>query len=490
MKISKTITAGFVFLLLSLFSLFSYSQDNRTLETRVADLLARLPARDIQLTDKLMDDMLNLGEPGWKLICDQIIPAGTGDDTRPRFAIESFSRYLSRTDKAEGRGQWENNCIAYAVDQENFGVKDFFMKQLQLIGGEASIEAMKNFLTSKEMCEPALAVISAIGGKSAEKVLAESLKDKNLPCAAAVMNDLALMKSGLAVNEYIEWASDNNVNIRSSALNALAQSGSPLAYPVLRKAARDVAYRWEVTGATSSLLNYAREIASRGDIKTMDKICKLVISKSKDKVNVQGKTDALEIYVSFHGISAMPYIIRAASDGNMKYRTAAMKMSLAISGPEVVQKWVAYFPKAIPAAKSEIITMLGSRGDELALPLVNSSLSDPDPAVRKEAAEAIVKISGDKSINSLINYMLVSGSKGDQKAAKSALETVLDNDDMHYLLPVLREGQPFAKKTAIELIAWKKDTSYFKEILPYTVSGNGPGQIGCHESTCISCRSL
>ena len=40
---------------------------------------------------------------------------------------------------------------------------------------------------------------------------------------------------------------------------------------------------------------------------------------------------------------------------------------MAIPGKEVVQKWIDYFPKAIPAAKPEIITMLGIRGDEAAL---------------------------------------------------------------------------------------------------------------------------
>ena len=76
-------------------------------------------------------------------------------------------------------------------------------------------------------------------------------------------------------------------------------------------------------------------------------------------------------------------------------------MSLRIPGSEVVQKWITYFPKAIPDAKPEIITMLGIRGDQMALPLITSSLSDTDFNVRKEASEAIVKISGNQAINSL-----------------------------------------------------------------------------------------
>lgn len=71
----------------------------RTTETKVADLLARFPANDLPFTNKLMGDMLLLGEPGIRQICDQVIPTGTGDDTRPRFAVESFSGFFPRVEK-------------------------------------------------------------------------------------------------------------------------------------------------------------------------------------------------------------------------------------------------------------------------------------------------------------------------------------------------------------------------------------------------------
>ena len=47
---------------LFLFSLTSFPQDQMTTETKVADLLARLPSNDQKLTDRLMSDMLFLGE--------------------------------------------------------------------------------------------------------------------------------------------------------------------------------------------------------------------------------------------------------------------------------------------------------------------------------------------------------------------------------------------------------------------------------------------
>jgi HEAT repeat protein len=468
----KILKIFFVSCTLILITTTAFSQDKRTPETKVADLLARLPANDLKLTDKLMIDMLSLGETGIRQICDQVVPAGTGDDTRPRFAIESLSRFLSDREMANEKPMWENICISYASSQTDFSIKDFFMKQLQLFGGIKSAEAMKPFLLSKEMCNPALAVISAAGGKASETILAESLKSKDLPCAAAVMNTLALMNSQAAVNEYIAWSSNGDINIKASAFNALAQSGSPLAYPVLLKAAKDVAYKWEASGAASALLSFAKVAGRNGDLRTMDRICMLLISKCDDISTIQNKTAALDTYVNFHGIDAMKEVLRASSHTNSNYRNAALRMSLSIPGNEAIKKLVEYFPKAIPDAKPEIINILGIKSDKIALPLVTASLSDNDKNVRIEASAAVVKINGIKSVPALIDYMMKFSSEADQQAAKSALMTVCGNDNMSDLILVLKSGPTAARKSTIELLAWHKSNEYFNQVFPFTTSGD------------------
>ena len=467
MKIQRIIISCICILFLSK---GSYAQDKRTIETKVADLLAQFPSNNSKYTEKLMGDMFALGETGIKLICDQIIPAGTGDDTPARFAVESLSRFLSQKEKETEKISWEKTCIEFATRQKDNGVKDFFMKQLQIIGGDATVEAMKSYLNDKEMCYPALAAIRASGSKKAESALAESLKNKELPCVAAVMNALADMKSKLAVNEYIEWASDINVNTRASAFNALAQSGSPLALPVLSKAARDVFYRWEVSGATSALLNYAKNAGLNGDLKTMDKICKLVMARCKDKLTVQNKSEALKTYVGFHGIDAMKELTKAAASSDRSYRNAAFRSSLAIPGMEIVSKWIAYFPKATPEARPEIIAMLGERGDETAVTLLTSSLTNADQNVRSEAAAALAKISGAKAVPALIEYLKNSTGQGDQEAAKKALMTVSGSNEIAFLKAVLKDGSAAAKKSSMELMAWNRGSEYFREVLPYTSS--------------------
>ncbi|HOF21420.1 MAG TPA: HEAT repeat domain-containing protein, partial [Bacteroidales bacterium] len=462
-----------IFLICSSFlliSVLSYSQDRRTLETKVADLLAQFPATSLSYTDRLMEDMMTLGEAGLKQICDQIIPAGTGDDTRARFAVDTYSRFLSSAGRESERELWEKICISYASRKAEPDVTDFFIKQLQLIGSEQAAEALKIYIADKINCTSAISAITAIGGRVAEQILAESLKDWDLPCAAAVMNALASMRSKAAVNDIIFWSGELNTNIKASAYNALAMGGTREAYSVLLKAAKSHEYRWERTGATAALINYANTLGLNGDIKTSNKITRMLIKKCNDRLTYQNKAAALKTYVTFNGIDAFPELQKAAGHPDVKYRNAAIGFTGLIEGGEVVNKWISHFPRAGQAARPEIIRMLGKRGDEQALGLINSSLSDADVNVRTAAAEALAGMTGSKAVPALIAYMMQNDSPADQEAAVSALKSVSGDREIPALKDVLAKGSPAAKISAMELMAWNRSSENFREILPFAAS--------------------
>ncbi|MCU0456970.1 MAG: HEAT repeat domain-containing protein [Bacteroidales bacterium] len=340
MKVRSILAALLVMMMLPA---VSFSQDKRTLETKIADLVAQFPVNDLVYLDKLMNDMSALGEEGLARICDQVIPAGTGDDTRFRFAVESYSRFVSGAGRDAEKQLWEKICISAIARKADPGIRDFFMKQLQLTGSDKTAEALKMLIADKENCSAAISAIASVGGRTAEQILAESLKEKDLPCAAAIMNALAGMNSALAVNEYIVWAKDASPNTKAAAYNALARSGSPFAYPVLLEAARSLTYRWDRTGATNALLDYAIECGKKGDVKTADRIFSLLMNKCNDKLNIQYKTAALQAYTDLYGISAMPEILKAASHPDNKFRNAAINMSASLDDPEVVKLWIRHY---------------------------------------------------------------------------------------------------------------------------------------------------
>ena len=68
-------------------------QINRTLETKVVDILAQLPTKDYTYSNKIMEEIIGLETAGILRLCDMLVPLGTGDDTKVRFAIQSLAVY-------------------------------------------------------------------------------------------------------------------------------------------------------------------------------------------------------------------------------------------------------------------------------------------------------------------------------------------------------------------------------------------------------------
>ena len=100
-------------------------QDRRTLDTKVADILAQMPTKNLSHLDKAMNEVYLLGEEGIQKMLEMLTPPGVGDDTAVRFALNSFARYSSQFGKNEERTFAENNLLKALAAQKDAEVKPF-----------------------------------------------------------------------------------------------------------------------------------------------------------------------------------------------------------------------------------------------------------------------------------------------------------------------------------------------------------------------------
>jgi hypothetical protein len=72
---------------------------NRTTSTRIADLLAQLPADNAAQLKKSMDELAELGKPGLVQIASMLVAPGKGDDAKAQFALGGFTYYAAQAGK-------------------------------------------------------------------------------------------------------------------------------------------------------------------------------------------------------------------------------------------------------------------------------------------------------------------------------------------------------------------------------------------------------
>ena len=173
MKIIKHLYITLFVLALSIGQI--HAQDNRTLDTKIADLLVQVPADNEEQLNHQMKSLLELQEAGLQKILDQVIPLGTGDDTKPRMAVESLSRYLSQAGKEKEKAMWESMLLVEIDDRKGLFVKSFLISQLNYIGGVKSVEKLSPYLTDPILYDPAIRAMKDADPKLSSEKFADNL---------------------------------------------------------------------------------------------------------------------------------------------------------------------------------------------------------------------------------------------------------------------------------------------------------------------------
>ncbi len=157
---------SYIFTIAFLIGIFHTSaQINRTLKTKVIDILAQMPAENNNHLNAILDEAIALDVEGILLFTENLKPLGTGDDTQARYLLNSLAVYSAADkDKAELVEQALLKAIDKAKDDE---VKTFLIRRLQFCAGNKSIAHLSGLLTHNNLYKPALATLTSIGTKEA-----------------------------------------------------------------------------------------------------------------------------------------------------------------------------------------------------------------------------------------------------------------------------------------------------------------------------------
>ncbi len=458
----KHIRISFLILLsLILLSNSLAAQDKRTQETKVADLLAQVPANDQQKLNSQMKSMLSLEEAGLQMIMAQVIPPGTGDDTKARVAIESLSRYLSQTGMADEQSRWEKLVLREIDQREDPDVKTFFISQLNYFGSEKAMESLSTYLTDPRLQDPAIRAMRDIHPEKAADLFADQLQSSEGSMQIALVNAIKSTGNSGHAAAIEALAGSDSPELQRSVLSCLAELGNPASYKMLNKAAKEADYMPEPSRATGSLLLYARTLAEQNQHDLSLKICKSVIKKCSAPEQIHFKSLALITAAGNESIEkSVTLLVDAMKVKNKPYRMTAIRYAAAHNTP--LGPWIAALQSTKDSeVKAEILSLFGMLRSEKTLDLLTVYMKDPDPVVRQQALKSLALIKKEEAVPALIEYTLSYPTLPDTKTAREALLQTLEKNQLP-LLSASMEGAPEgAKVVFIEVIAAKGDPGSF-----------------------------
>jgi HEAT repeat protein len=437
--------------------------DNRTRETRIADIVMQLPARSTAAFNRIMGELFEI-EDAIRDLAPQLADPG-GDDEQIRYAIAGLAMYASKDASLQSKvAQSISSAIPKVKSDE---IRDFLFIQLQFVAGYESVETAAQYLNNARLADAAARVLINIGTDEAGRALLNALSAATGRQQLTIVQALGDMSYRPAYEAVKALAVSNDANLRKVALHYLAMVANPTSERLLADAARSAGFRFELTNALGSYILFL-ENSLPTNANMVRTSAQRMLRATNESTQIAAKTAALELLSLSAGEGAIPDVIRALRSNNKQYRMAALDFSANIESPKMYNDLMrAATRERRTEVKAEIISAFGNRGDKTALPFVLQSLSDNNVIVRTAAIVTASKLGGADAVAPIVSAM----NTNDEQVitiGRNMLLSMAGEQVENEVVTAIPQATSLAKVAFLEILASRRATAHSEAIFTQT----------------------
>lgn len=462
---------------------------NRTAKTVTADVLAQMPAQQQQQYNQLINDLKSTGEEGVMTLINMINAPGKGSNSQVDYALSGLTHFVMAKGEESARLATAKAYIKALEQVDERETKAFIIRQLQLLGGDESLDVLSQYLSDESLSGPAARALAAIKSENAGKLLLASLKQRM--GTPKTQKDIieALADSNVAGAEDVLTAflGSSDPDLQKETLYALSRLGTKASLKTLAAAADKAGYAMEKSGANEAYIALIKRVAQQGDTKEAEKAASDLLKKATKAGKVHTRQAALQILLSVKPENATKQLLKAMKDPCKEYRNAALSFASDFADaplyvellkamdddkPQVkvdILNWIGRESKC--ASKHDVIKNLEIRFDLPAKQVLLDQLKDDNFDVKQAAVWALVKI-GDTSVIPVLADLLTQEDKQVVLLAQDAL-IAFNGDIDQAVARVIPEAKSDAGKIAgLELLAIRKADANVNTVLDQTKSSS------------------
>jgi HEAT repeat protein len=299
----------------------------------------------------------------------------------------------------------------------------WMLRQLERIGRAEAVAAIAEALkdTDPLVRDSARRALAANPAPEAGQVLIAALAAAtDAPWRIALINALGYRADSAAVAALLKPAADDNDDIRSAALIALATIGDKSAADALA-AAQGKGSAPAQRIAVDSYLRLADRLTAKGDQTTALAIYRKLLG-SADPIKC-----AAIIGVGRAGSTEdLPVIFTALADQDAKVWGAALEALALMNAKEVTASIADKTKTSSGQLKALLIRALAARNDKSVMGIFAAAATDADQAVRVEALKALGTLGDAAAVPVLLKAALGAGPT--QETARASLQTLKGAD--------------------------------------------------------------
>jgi hypothetical protein len=449
------------------------AQDNRTTTTKVADLLVQMPVNDWNHLGRLMLEMETFGQEGLEIVAKGIVIPGTGNDTRVRFAMESYSRHLSLSENESLVRQWEKICIAGVQKATNPDVKTFYMTQLNYVGGPETLEALVPYLNDKVLAGPAIEAMTMTDREQAAAIYSKHLKGNEEVNQIALVNAIGEARMGAHALVLIDLYPAASDALKKALLRALSKMENNASVELLHEEAQKADYNRELTHATDYLLDYGFNHKDRQE-EASERVAKTILKKSNTEIyRIKAR---LLLAACEDSDEAIAVLVQAMKEADKAHRVAAMEEAIRLNS--AVEPWVKVLTKSKnPEVQQEVLYLFGRLNNGAAVETVQSFLDNEEDAVRWEALISYAILKKEAAVPVIAGYMAKYSGEKDAATAQEALMVTVNKENAAELVAAYGSFSKAMQKATLQVLGAKRVQTAF-DLVKSALSDSGEGLSG------------
>jgi len=449
------------------------AQDNRTLDTKVADILMQLPTEDLEHSDQLMQEMIDLGEDGILKFTDKLVPLGSGDDTQVRYAIQSVAVYSGGQQPTIENGKVESALLKALESSPNNEVKTFLMDRLIHVGTELSIPLLTKYLSSDEMFKPAIAALTSIGTTDAALAILEATEDGDVNKQAACIEALGALKFAPAEEVLKARVNSSSKIVQQRALMALAEIASPSSYEVLKRAVENSGYQLDETKSIVAFIYYGNGLQKKGNTSLSNTVANDLLKNCKMEEQLHFRSAGIHILSTNEGTAFTKTLLKESKNSNKHYVGAVLDAAGSDLSPSEVALWVKQYKKSSTEIKPLVIRML-SRSDEAIVfeKVILKAVIDENASVRVAGIKALFHKDKKIALPVLFKSLKLAVSPEEYNAVEETLLRLCDAKDSQILADQLTGVNDSGKEVLINVLAARNATDQFNTLTGVVEGGS------------------
>ena len=479
---SNKITRIF-FLLLLLAPMLLPAQDQRLVKTKVADVLALLPASDNKQAARIFQETVKLGEAGLQILTDGVLPNGIAEGIPFRYAVSLLTHYATTK---EEKVKIERAYLVALKKATNTEVKAYFMDNLKWVGSNESVNSLKDYINDVELFDPAVSALVSIGTEVASKSISEALMNNQVVVTQVkLIKALGRLKYLPALGMITKFASSDNLLIKRQALWSVALFGDPGSYPTLLQQAKNVGFKNDPAEATTALVEYLHQVINKDNTALVKEICKVLLENTNDPSQQHFRLAGLKGITLLDAEGSVATLIKERSRFDEEYQREILKIARASAGSaSAIKLWQKEYTKSSGSAQADILSMSAqaNRNDAFVESMLVPALSSSNQSVRITAASEIASYRNKKFTTAIVEYILRSTDDTELKVAKAALLQLADKEMDGLIAQKIEAAKPKNKVVLLQILAERRAVNHFNIVAKQTASNDAATQSAAYDA--------